>query len=40
MANWNELFYNTENYLKAPETEIYKFIDLLKRNFNTSKLKV
>lgn len=40
MANWNELFYNTENCLKAPETEIYKFINLLKRNFNTSKLKV
>ena len=36
MSNWNELFYDEMHCAKAPEAEIFKFINLLKKTFNTS----
>lgn len=40
MANWNELFYNEKYRTYAPEAEIFKFINLLKRTFDEPNLSV
>lgn len=40
MANWNELFYDQENREKVPEAELYRFVSLLEKHFETTKLKL